>query len=149
MKRIALVLLAVGLAAAAFLVSAQASTPKLTGTVGPGYTITLKQGAAKVKTLKAGKYTFVITDKAAIHNFKIEREKGGPKIEKMLTDTSFQGKKTVTVVAAAADGRAATGATKTRAASATPSASAMRFMRLLPQSKISRGILAPAVLAAD
>jgi len=97
MKRIALVLLAVGLAAAAFLVSAQASTPKLTGTVGPGYTVTLKQGAAKVKTLKAGKYTFVITDKAAIHNFKIEREKGGPKIEKVLTDTSFQGKKTVTV----------------------------------------------------
>ncbi len=97
MKRIALVLLAAGLAAAAFLMSAQASTPKLTGTVGPGYTITLKQGAAKVKTLKAGKYTFVITDKAAIHNFTIEREKGGPKIEKVLTGTSFQGKKTVTV----------------------------------------------------
>src|SRR5947208_13510354 len=50
---------------------------------------------------------------------------------------------TVTVVAAAADGRAATGATKTRAASATPSASAMRFMRLLPQSKISRSMVAP------
>ena len=97
MKRIALVLLAAGLAAAAFLMSAQASTPKLTGTVGPSYTITLKKGAAKVKTLKAGKYTFVITDKAAIHNFTIEREKGGPKIEKVLTGTSFQGKKTVTV----------------------------------------------------
>ena len=97
MKRIALVLLAVALAAAAFLVSAQASTPKLTGTVGPGYTITLKKGTAKVKTLKAGKYTFVITDKAAIHNFTIEREKGGPKIEKTLTGTGFQGKKTVTV----------------------------------------------------
>jgi plastocyanin len=97
MKRIALVLLTAGLAAAMFLVSAQASTPKLTGTVGPGYTISLKKGAAKVKTLKAGKYVFVITDKAAIHNFTIEREKGGPKIEKTLTGTSFQGKKTVTV----------------------------------------------------
>ncbi len=97
MKRIALVLFAVALAAAAFLVSAQASTPKLTGTVGPGYTITLKKGTTKVKTLKAGKYTFVITDKASIHNFTIEREKGGPKIEKTLTSTSFQGKKTVTV----------------------------------------------------
>jgi plastocyanin len=97
MKRIALVLLAAGLAAAMFLVSAQASTPKLTGTVGPGYTITLKKGTAKVKTLKAGKYVFVITDKAAIHDFTIEREKGGPKIEKTLTGTSFQGKKTVTV----------------------------------------------------
>ena len=97
MKRIALLLLAPGLVAAVFLVPAQASTPKLIGTVGPGYTITLKQGTAKVKTLKAGKYVFVITDKASIHNFTIEREKGGPKIEKRLTDTSFQGKKTVTV----------------------------------------------------
>ena len=86
MKRIALVLFAVALAAAAFLVSAQASTPKLTGTVGPGYTITLKKGTTKVKTLKAGKYTFVITDKASIHNFTIEREKGAallPIIEEM------------------------------------------------------------------
>jgi plastocyanin len=97
MKRIALVLLATGLAAAMFLVSAQASTPKVIGTVGPGYTITLKKGTAKVKTLKAGKYMFVITDKASIHNFTIEREKGGPKIEKTLTGTAFQGKKTVAV----------------------------------------------------
>jgi hypothetical protein len=97
MKRIALLLLAPGLAAAVFLVPAQASTPKLIGTVGPGYTITLKKGTAKVKTLKAGKYSFVVTDKASIHNFTIEREKGGPKIEKTLTGTSFQGKKTVTV----------------------------------------------------
>jgi plastocyanin len=97
MKRLALVLLAVGLATAAFLVSAQASTPKLTGTVGPGYTIVLKKGTAKVKTLKAGKYVFVISDKASIHNFTIEREKGGPKIEKTLTGTSFTGKKTLTV----------------------------------------------------
>jgi len=97
MKRIALLLLAPGLAAAVFLVPAQASTPKLVGTVGPGFTITLKKGTAKVKTLKAGKYIFVITDKASIHNFTIEREKGGPKIEKTLTGTSFQGKKTVTV----------------------------------------------------
>lgn len=97
MKRIALLLLVPGVAAAVFLVPAQASTPKLIGTVGPGYTITLKKGTAKVKTLKAGKYTFVVTDKASIHNFTIEREKGGPKIEKTLTGTSFQGKKTVTV----------------------------------------------------
>ena len=97
MKRIALLLLAMGLVAAAFLVPAQASTPKLTGTVGPGYTIVLKKGTAKVKTLKAGTYVFVITDKSSIHNFKIEREKGGPKIEKLLTGTSFQGKKTVTM----------------------------------------------------
>ncbi len=95
MNRATLALLAAGLAATAFLVPAEASTPKLIGTVGPGYTITLKQGTAKVKTLKAGKYMFAIADKSSIHNFTIEREKGGPKIEKTLTGTSFQGNKTV------------------------------------------------------
>jgi plastocyanin len=91
--------LAAAAVAVAIVASAEArsSSTRLVGTVGPGYTITLKKGATKVKTLKAGTYTFVITDKASIHNFKIEREKGGPKIEKMLTGTSFQGKKTVTM----------------------------------------------------
>jgi plastocyanin len=95
MKRVTIAFLAVGLAATAFLVSAQASTPKLTGQVGPAFSITLKKGTTKVKTLKAGKYLFVISDKAGIHNFTIEREKGGPKIEKTLTGTTFMGKKTV------------------------------------------------------
>lgn len=99
MKRAALLLLAVGLATTAFLLPAQASTTKvkLTGVVGPGYTISLKKGTAKVKTLKAGTYTFVISDKSSIHNFTVEREKGGPKIEKRLTDTAFMGTKTVTM----------------------------------------------------
>jgi hypothetical protein len=88
-------LVAASIAAVVFLIPAQASTPKLVGTVGPSYTITLKKGSAKVKTLKAGKYTFVISDKSDFHNFTIEREKGGPKIEKTLTGTSFTGKKTV------------------------------------------------------
>ena len=95
MKRLMISMLAVGLAATAFLVSAQASTPKLVGKVGPDFSITLKKGTTKVKTLKAGKYLFVISDKASIHNFTIEREKGGPKIEKTLTGTMFTGKKTV------------------------------------------------------
>ncbi len=98
MIRITGLLLTAGvLAAALFLGPASAmTTPKLVGTVGPGYTITLKKGTKKVTTLKAGKYTFVITDKAAIHNFTLERQTGG-KFEKVLTGTSFNGKKTVTV----------------------------------------------------
>src|SRR2546421_6231419 len=96
MKRATVALLAAGLAATAFLVSAQASTPKLTGTVGPGFTITLKQGTKKVTKLKAGKYTFVIHDKSSIHNFTLEQEKGG-KFEKHVTATPFVGTKTVTV----------------------------------------------------
>ncbi|MGZ4401567.1 MAG: hypothetical protein ACXVRZ_17175 [Gaiellaceae bacterium] len=99
MFRTTLFALAAAAVAVAIVASAEArsSSTRLIGTVGPGYTITLKKGTAKVKTLKAGKYTFVITDKASIHDFTIEREKGGPKIEKTLTGTSFQGKKTVTV----------------------------------------------------
>lgn len=97
MKRVTIAILAVGLATTAFLVSAQASTPKLIGQVGPDFSITLKKGTTKVKTLKAGKYMFVISDKAMFHNFTIEREKGGPKIEKTLTGTVFTGKKTVAV----------------------------------------------------
>ena len=99
MFRTTLFALAAAAVAVAIVASAEArsSSTRLIGTVGPGYTISLKKGTAKVKTLKAGKYTFVITDKASIHNFTIQREKGGPKIEKTLTGTSFQGKKTVTV----------------------------------------------------
>jgi plastocyanin len=69
---------------------------KLKGTVGPGYTISLKQNGKKVKTLKAGTYKFVISDKASIHNFVVEQEKGG-KFEKDLTSVSFMGTKTVSV----------------------------------------------------
>jgi plastocyanin len=69
---------------------------KLKGTVGPGFTISLKQNGKKVKTLKAGTYKFAISDKASIHNFVVEQEKGG-KFEKDLTSVSFMGTKTVTV----------------------------------------------------
>jgi plastocyanin len=47
--------------------SARATT--LTATVGPGFTITLKKGSAKVGALKAGAYKIVVADKSAIHNF--------------------------------------------------------------------------------
>jgi len=58
---------------------AQAAVPKLTGTVGPGFTISLKNSGSAVKTLKAGKYSLVVSDKSGIHNFRI---KGPGKINK-------------------------------------------------------------------
>ncbi len=73
-----------------------AMSPKLSGTVGPGFTISLKQAGAKVKTLKAGTYTFVISDKAAIHNFVLERESGSH-FEKTLTTVAFTGTKSATI----------------------------------------------------
>ena len=69
---------------------------KLVGTVGPGYTIKLTKNGAKVRSLKAGKYTFAITDKASLHDFTLEQEKGG-KFEKHLTGVTFKGKRTVTL----------------------------------------------------
>ena len=45
-----------------------AATPKITGTVGPGFTISLK------KPTKAGKYTLVVSDKSSIHNFHLTGE---------------------------------------------------------------------------
>ena len=73
-----------------------AMSPKLNGTVGPGFTISLKQSGKQVKTLKAGTYTFAIADKATIHNFVIEKESPGH-LEKTLTGVGFQGTKTVTM----------------------------------------------------
>jgi plastocyanin len=83
-------LVAVGIAT-----GATTAVPKLHGTIGPGYTISLKDAhGKKVKTLKHGKYTFIVRDKANIHNFTLK----GPGIKnKMITGTSFVGAKTVTV----------------------------------------------------
>ena len=56
-------------------------TTQLTGTVGPGFTITLKNGTKTVKTLAPAKYTFVINDKSDIHNFHLT----GPGVNKKTT----------------------------------------------------------------
>jgi plastocyanin len=86
-------LLGAALAAAAF---ARQETTKLKGTVGPGFTIHLTKNGKAVKSLKAGTYTFVVSDKATIHNFTLEQERGG-KFEKDLTGVPFVGTKTVKV----------------------------------------------------
>ena len=87
-------LLATGaLAALVAATSAQAMThPKLTGTVGPGFTVTLEKGTTKVTKIPAGTYTFVISDKSAIHDFHLI----GP-VSKLLTTVGFTGSKTVTL----------------------------------------------------
>lgn len=80
-------------AAGLSLVATTAAAPvKLVGTVGPGFTITLKKGTVKVTKLKRGKYTFVIRDKSSIHNFHLK----GP-VSKMFTSVSATGTKTVTL----------------------------------------------------
>lgn len=89
---LAAALAALAVAATAF--GGHRAAPKLVGTVGPGFTIHLTKGGKAVKSLKAGRYTFVIHDKASIHNFVVEREHGG-KFERALTSVPFVGTKTV------------------------------------------------------
>lgn len=69
-----------------------AATPQLTGTSGPGFTITLKKGSAKVTKLKAGTYKIVVADKSSIHNFHLF----GPGVSKK-TSVPFVGTQTWTV----------------------------------------------------
>jgi hypothetical protein len=70
--------------------------PTLKGVVGPGYSIKLTMNGTKVKSLKAGKYKFAITDKSDFHNFKVEWEKGGH-FAKQITTTPFTGSKSVVI----------------------------------------------------
>ena len=95
MNRIVLTLLAaLALLVAATAASASAAATKLAGTVGPGFTITLKDSSGhKVTKLKAGKYAITVSDKSPIHNYRLK----GPGLNKEITAVSFVGKKTVTV----------------------------------------------------
>jgi plastocyanin len=72
----------------------RSATPTLVGTVGPGFTITLKQNSKVVKTLKAGTYTLVVHDKASIHAFSLDGPHG---YAKDFTTVPFTGTKTFTV----------------------------------------------------
>jgi hypothetical protein len=98
MKRLVFLAIAAVLAisvAASTAFGHSAANPVLKGTVGPSYTITLTQNGKAVKSLKAGKYTFKVTDRASIHNFVLEKEHS--KFEKELTDVSDTGTKTYTI----------------------------------------------------
>ena len=70
------------------------AVPTLTGTVGPGFTITLKQNNKVVKTLKAGSYKLMINDKASIHAFSLDGPHG---YAKDFTTVPFTGTKTFTL----------------------------------------------------
>jgi plastocyanin len=85
-KRTAAVLLALAIGAIAAL-PVLAATPKISGSVGPGFTISLAK-----KPTKAGKTTFVIRDRSSIHNFHLR----GPGVNK-TTSVSAVGSKSFTV----------------------------------------------------
>ena len=77
----------------AFAAPSQTAKEKLTGTVGPGFTISLKHEGEAVKKLDPGTYTLTVQDKASIHDFHLM----GPGVNKVVTTVPFTGTKTVTV----------------------------------------------------
>lgn len=84
------------LAALALPLSALAGTAatKLTGTTGPGFTITLKKAGKKVTRLTPGKYTITVRDRSPDHDFRLV----GPGIRnKVITGLGFTGTRTATV----------------------------------------------------
>ena len=92
-----LVLAAVAVVVAAYSTGAlarPAATPILTGTDGPGFTITLKLKGKTVKTLKAGMYKVVISDKSSIHGWSLDGPHG---FAKDISPVPFTGSKTVTL----------------------------------------------------
>ena len=83
MRRLVVVLLAV-IVGAVVALPVVAATPKLAGTVGPGFTITMAK-----KPTKAGKDTLVVSDKSNIHNFHLT----GPGVN-VKTSVAATGSKT-------------------------------------------------------
>jgi len=93
MFRTSLMALAGAAAAVVLVAPAQAKFTGLTGEVGPGFTIEVKNAAGKdLKTIKAGTYRIKVEDKASIHNFHLF----GPGLNKM-TGIAFKGDTTWTI----------------------------------------------------
>jgi hypothetical protein len=92
-KRISTLALAALVAQLAAVSPGLAAPKTLTGTVGPGFTITLGMSGKPVRTLPAGTYRLVVRDRAATHDFHLI----GPGLDRRVTTVPFVGTKTVTV----------------------------------------------------
>ena len=94
MLRMSLIFLPVALLATALVVagSAPAATKTLSGSVGPGFTISLKYKGKKVSKLTPGRYRIRVSDKSDSHNFHIT----GPGVNRRITTVDFQGTKSRT-----------------------------------------------------
>lgn len=87
--RVAAVLACLALLAAG---TSSAATPSLSGSVGPGFTISLKKGGKKVGSLPAGKYRVSVNDRSSSHNFRLR----GPGVN-VATSVEATGARTFTV----------------------------------------------------
>ncbi|MFL5926799.1 MAG: plastocyanin/azurin family copper-binding protein [Gaiellaceae bacterium] len=89
MRMLVVSLLVVGALLAGKAAAPAAGPQTITGTVGPGFTITLKQHGRVVRSLPPATYLFVIDDRSNIHNFHLS----GPGVSKR-TSVAAVGKKT-------------------------------------------------------
>ena len=94
MLRKSLILLPVALLATALVVagSVPAATKTLSGSVGPGFTISLKYKGKKVSRLTPGRYRIRVSDKSDFHNFHIT----GSGVNRRITTVDFEGTKSRT-----------------------------------------------------
>ena len=65
----------------------------VSGSVGPGFTISLKRNGKKVKTLRPITYKFRVKDNSDFHNFHLR----GPGVNKRITTVDFTGTKSVSI----------------------------------------------------
>jgi plastocyanin len=93
MVRIALLLTLVAALASAFVGTCTDAPTRLTATVGPGYTITLKKASSTVRTLKRGTYLVTVRDRSSDHDFHLR----GP-VTRMLSSVGWTGTKTIKLV---------------------------------------------------
>ena len=76
----------------------EAAPPKLIGTVGPGFAISLKTASGKnVTTLKRGTYAITINDRSRMHDFRLR----GPGVNRVLSSVAAMGTKTAIIRLAA------------------------------------------------
>ena len=82
------------LAAALLLSQSAGAKTLLTGRVGPGFTISVRDGSGrKVTRLRHGVYAVTVVDDSSIHDFHLK----GPGVNKVITSVAFVGAKTVVV----------------------------------------------------
>ncbi|HEV3478144.1 MAG TPA: plastocyanin/azurin family copper-binding protein [Gaiellaceae bacterium] len=94
MRRLLPVLAVMALALPPTAFAIVSATTTLTGTTGPGFTITLKKGGKVVKTLRPGTYKLTVSDKSSMHDFVLT----GPGIRNLrITGLASTGTRSKTV----------------------------------------------------
>jgi Copper binding proteins, plastocyanin/azurin family len=74
-------------------VATSAGSARLVGTTGPGFVIGMRDTkSGPVTSLRAGRYTLVVADKSASHDFHLT----GPGINRVITSVTFVGRVTFT-----------------------------------------------------